>query len=182
MLFLAVTLGFFVENQREHMIEHQREKQFIQSLINDIKTDTARLNTLINNRIAKEHRMDSLTILLNSPSPGNFTNDIYFYAVTVARTNTIRFIPNDGTMLQLKNSGAFRLIRTRTVADSIAKYDVSTRFLLQQGDLEETLIEAYRSAAAKIFNTLIYEKMLDEDNNVSRPDERKPAITGLYTR
>ena len=26
MLFLAVTLGFFVENQREHYIEHKREK------------------------------------------------------------------------------------------------------------------------------------------------------------
>ena len=27
MLFLAVTLGFFVENQREHYIENQRAKQ-----------------------------------------------------------------------------------------------------------------------------------------------------------
>jgi hypothetical protein len=39
MLFLAVTLGFFVENQREHLVEHQREKQFVQSLFNDIKAD-----------------------------------------------------------------------------------------------------------------------------------------------
>jgi hypothetical protein len=176
MLFLAVTLGFFVENQREHMIEHQREKQFIQSLINDIKTDTARLNTLINNRIAREHRLDSLTTLLNSRDPGNYTNDIYFYAVTVARTNTIRFIPNDGTMQQLKNSGALRLIRTPAVADSIAKYDVSTRFLLQQGELEEIEIEDYRSAAAKIFNSLIYEKMMDADNNVSRLTGGNPPL------
>jgi hypothetical protein len=28
MLFLAVTLGFFVENQREHYIEHVRAKDF----------------------------------------------------------------------------------------------------------------------------------------------------------
>ena len=35
MLFLAVTLGFLVENQREQLVEHQREKQFIQSLFND---------------------------------------------------------------------------------------------------------------------------------------------------
>jgi hypothetical protein len=28
MLFLAVTLGFFVENQREHYIEDQRAKQY----------------------------------------------------------------------------------------------------------------------------------------------------------
>ena len=26
MLFLAVTLGFFVENKREHYIEHQRAR------------------------------------------------------------------------------------------------------------------------------------------------------------
>jgi hypothetical protein len=180
MLFLAVTLGFFVENQREHMLEHQREKQFIQSLVNDIKTDTARLNTLINNRIAKEHRMDSLTFLLNSPSAGNFTNDIYFYAVTVARTNTIRFIPNDGTMQQLKNSGALRLIRTRAVADSIAKYDVSTRFLLRQGELEETLIDNYREAASKIFNSLIYEQMLDSNNVPTRLPPGDPALLPNY--
>ncbi len=29
MLFLAVTLGFFVENYREHVIERQREKEFL---------------------------------------------------------------------------------------------------------------------------------------------------------
>ena len=33
MLFLAVTLGFFVENQREHLVEHRREKQYIRSMI-----------------------------------------------------------------------------------------------------------------------------------------------------
>ena len=41
MLFLAVTLGFFVENQREHYIEHKREKAYIRSLIRDLKQDTA---------------------------------------------------------------------------------------------------------------------------------------------
>ena len=48
MLFLAVTLGFFVENQREHLVEHQREQQFVQSLFNDIKADTANLDRIIN--------------------------------------------------------------------------------------------------------------------------------------
>jgi hypothetical protein len=28
MLFMAVTLGFFVENQREHYVEYIREKQY----------------------------------------------------------------------------------------------------------------------------------------------------------
>jgi hypothetical protein len=53
MLFLAVTLGFFVENQREHLVEHQREKQFVQSLFNDIKADTTNLDRIINARTKK---------------------------------------------------------------------------------------------------------------------------------
>ena len=39
MLFFAVTLGFFVENQREHFIEHKREKQFITTMVEDLKSD-----------------------------------------------------------------------------------------------------------------------------------------------
>ena len=36
MLFLAVFCGFLAENQREHMVEHQREKQYMESLLSDL--------------------------------------------------------------------------------------------------------------------------------------------------
>ncbi|MEP6700571.1 MAG: hypothetical protein ABJA85_04625 [Bacteroidota bacterium] len=39
MLFLAVFCGFLAEYQLEHVIAHQREKQYIQSLIADLKSD-----------------------------------------------------------------------------------------------------------------------------------------------
>ncbi len=168
MLFLAVFCGFLAEYQLEHKIEKNRESQFINSLLNDIKADTARLNNLIINRTARESRLDSLQLLLNSPSPENYTKEIYFFAVTAARTNTIRFIPNDGTMQQLKNSGGMRLIRKRNVADSIAKYDVTIRFLARQGELEETLINDYREHASNIFDARIFDRMLDSNNNVTR--------------
>jgi len=167
MLFLAVFCGFLAENFREHQVEHQREKQFIRSLINDIKADTERLGVIINLRITRERRLDSLTYLMNNDSSVLHTGIIYFYAVTPARSLTFRFVPNDGTMQQLKNSGALRLIRTRTVVDSIAKYDVSVRNLLRQGELEETLIQDFREASANIFNALVYDKMLDTDNNIT---------------
>src|SRR4026208_177873 len=77
MLFLAVTLGFLVENQREHYVEHQREKQFIQSLFNDIKADTANLVRIINARTAKGHAIDSLSYFVNSDSSEYFTKQIY---------------------------------------------------------------------------------------------------------
>ena len=166
MLFLAVTLGFFVENQREHYIEHQREKQFIRSLFNDIRSDTANIAKIISARTAKERMLDSLSFMMNSPRPADFTKQIYPYAVHAGRTLPYRFVPNDGTMQQLKNSGALRLIRNRAVVDSIAKYDISVRNILGQYSVEENQIEHYRTAAAKIFDALVFETMIDENATV----------------
>lgn len=181
MLFLAVTAGFFVENQREHYVEHQREKQFIHSLVNDIRLDTARIKTIITYRITRENRLDTLSYWLNDPNRNEHTNDIYFSAVTAARTLAFRFVPNDGTMQQLKNSGALRLIRKRMVVDSIAKYDVSVRNFVRQGELEETLVDSYRTASVKIFDAMQFDKMLDKDNNVTQKLLDNPPLLS-YTR
>src|SRR3954468_17117375 len=40
MLFLAVFLGFIAENQREHIVEHQREKKFSSRLLSDLRQDS----------------------------------------------------------------------------------------------------------------------------------------------
>ena len=47
MLFLAVFCGFLAENQREHMVENKREKEYMQSLMEDLRTDTANLNSVM---------------------------------------------------------------------------------------------------------------------------------------
>jgi len=169
MLFLAVTLGFFVENQREHYIEHQREKQFILSLYNDIKSDTANIARIINARTNKERSLDSFSYMMNSPDPRIFMKEIYNYAIYAGRTLPYRFVPNDGTMQQLKNSGALRLIRNRAVVDSISKYDISVRNMLGQYSVEENQIEHYRTAAAKIFDAPVMNAMLDENAGIVRP-------------
>ena len=71
MLFLAVTLGFFVENQREHYVEHQRERKYIRSLIADIKNDTTELNRNKSLRDTKSKQGDSLIQLLISAAIKN---------------------------------------------------------------------------------------------------------------
>jgi|KBSSwiS6_1023812.scaffolds.fasta_scaffold01107_2 hypothetical protein len=176
MLFLAVTLGFFVENQREHYVEHQREKQFIQSLFNDLKKDTANLTRIINARNKKEYDLDSLSFLMNSDSSKQFIKQIYFYAVTASRTLYYRFVPNDGTMQQLKNSGAFRLIRKRNVVDSITTYDINVRNILSQWSVEENLIDHYRDASTKIFDGRVFDKMIDENAGIIGLPEGTPHM------
>src|SRR6188768_4195031 len=71
MLFLAVFCGFLAENQREHMVEHQREKQYINSLTADLKEDTAFIRYVISFSITKFHGMDTLAQLLNKDTLSN---------------------------------------------------------------------------------------------------------------
>src|SRR6266513_63220 len=76
MLFLAVTLGFFVE--------HQREKQFMQSMLEDLKSDTAQFAS---NRISRDNRIkkiDSLIFLLGSADYKAHGNDVYYFACSIS--------------------------------------------------------------------------------------------------
>ncbi len=175
MLFLAVTLGFLVENQREHYVEHQREKQLVKSLINDITADTARLNDIIAFRNTRERMFDSLSILLDGGPPYDSTNMIYYYGIFIPRNITVRFIPNDGTLQQLKNAGGLRLIRSRLVADSITRYDVSIRGLVQLGDNELSVILDYRTIAHRFFNSRVMDRMMNA-SNIPTPPTDNPAL------
>jgi len=78
MLFLAITLGFFVENQREHMVEHQRELQYMRSMIEDLKSDTAELTDHIRLRRERDLMIDSLIYLLSQPDINANGNSIYY--------------------------------------------------------------------------------------------------------
>lgn len=156
MLFLAVTLGFFVENQREHYIEHKREKQYIRTLIEDLRSDTAQLATSINGRLEKEQMIDSLVFFLNSPDASRHGSNIYYWAYSVLRPS--RFFPNDRTIQQLKNAGNMRLIRKMPVSDSIMAYDQQVKRLMEIISEENDIRIQFREFTKKIFdgNVLFY--------------------------
>lgn len=178
MLFLAVFCGFLAENQREHYIEHQREKQYIRSLYNDIKADTMRLGNLIENRTSRESWLDSLTSLLNSDTAEQVTKDIYFWAVSIPRVQINQFTPHEGTMQQLKNAGGLRLIRKHGVADSIMNYDAAIRSLLRFDQQEQEIINIYRETGPKIFDGIELSKLSDQDNNPIRIQDNPRLMSG----
>jgi len=49
MLFLAVFGGFLAENQRNHYVEHQREQQYMHSIIKDLEHDETNTDPLLIN-------------------------------------------------------------------------------------------------------------------------------------
>ena len=179
MLFLAVFCGFLAENQREHYVENLREKQFISSLVNDIKVDTARLNQLIENRNTRESKLDSLTFLINSDNADQYTRDIYFLATTIPRITLFQFTANDGTMQQLKNAGGLRLIRSHSVTDNIINYDNAIRSLNGLNDQEQSIINIQREIAPKILIGLELGDFTDSDNLPVRVN-RSPALMPGY--
>ena len=64
MLFLAVTLGFFVENQREHYIEHQRAKVYAASMKANLQVDTAELGQIVYRGTYAAGYLDTFLLLL----------------------------------------------------------------------------------------------------------------------
>ena len=121
MLFLAVFCGFLAENQREHMVEHQREKQFMLSLTEDLKTDILQLEKYKKWRKETNADFDSLIILLSTENPESNAYDIY----KIANRSFLRTgLPDisERTIQQLKNSGGLRLIRKEEVSGQINKH------------------------------------------------------------
>jgi hypothetical protein len=161
MLFLAVFCGFLAEYQLEHMIERDREKKFIQTFIEDLKTDTASIRQILIFRNRKMERMDSLIFLLKTQQIKGHENEIYFFGRTLIRSN--RFQSNDRTITQLKNSGALRLIRNEQAADSMITYQklVELIYLSQEDDRIER--RAADPILSRMFSPFVLNDMITID-------------------
>jgi len=172
MLFLAVFCGFLAEYQLEHIIENQREKKYIGSFIEDLKSDTAFITLYIKSKVEKRKDHDSLIWYLNSPDLNRYGQRIYFYARQLTRT--FNFFPADGTIKQLKNSGGLRLIKNQQASDSIMAYDQAIERILLTQTRQENEISEIRPMMGRLMDANILETMVDSD--VIRPPSGNPAL------
>jgi len=150
MIFLAVTMGFFAESIREYSGDRSKEKEFMISMVQDLKADTAEVGKTVKNYTRISAMIDTMLITLKSGKPNPAIIDRLvsnrFWAYT-------GFSYNNNTIQQLKSSGNFRLVLKKNVADSILRYDnLETAFPLNQyTDLKNTLM-TYKYAEAKIIH------------------------------
>ena len=163
MLFLAVTLGFFAENIREYFGEKKQEREYIQSMVNDLKTDTADIAAYIkiNNESVLAY-CDSLIEQLDKEKWNDTTiAAIYIYTEFQGRVSTYFF--SEQTLTQLKSAGGAKLIKNRAALDSIMNYDA---FI----SLAENQAKAYEDLTMKLIDThgkIFYAKKI---NNVPKRD------------
>ena len=168
MLFLAVFCGFLAEYQLEHKIEKNKEKQFMVSMIEDLKADTSAISILNKQRYGRIQMYDSLSSFIIEKKYSENGATFYYWGRNISRRAF--FFSADGTMQQLKNSGGLRLISDQTISDKIIGYDVLYRNIMLQQDLEEVQLNEYRGIAARIFDAAVFSKMTRGLTN-ERPGE-----------
>ena len=66
MIFLAVTMGFIAENIREHISDHAKEKEFMHSMILDLKRDTTNISITLSDFSVISKMEDTILISLKS--------------------------------------------------------------------------------------------------------------------
>ena len=175
MLFLAVFCGFLAENQREHMVEHNREKKYISSLIQDLKADMANLQIYMDLKMIKKSKMDSLLMLLTSVGYQQSDSQAYFFFRYVLSAGA--FVSTDGTIQQLKNAGSLRLIGKQNVADKILEYDRAVKSMQNQDETDKLIRNSLREMGGEIYNADVLSKTFDTAFNYVRPTNNPQLLT-----
>ncbi len=119
MLFLAVTAGFLVENQREHYIENKRAAEFSRHLLSDLRLDSLFFENRNRDLQSKQKGHDSLLYLLTKKA--NATDkDILetLFLITFAYDLPV----TTTTYNQMKASGSLRYIKNEELTACLQTY------------------------------------------------------------
>jgi hypothetical protein len=169
MLFLAVFLGFLAEYQLEHVVENNREEQYIKSFIEDLKADTTKINRILELSTEQQNNFDSLMGTLKAPgfseSPDKAENYIgHIFGLYL-------FNHTDRTLQQLKNSGGLRLIRNQQASDSIMQYDAMVKKVSEQAMDLYNANQASTRLALQIFDANSPTNLSINRSLVPRPEK-----------
>ena len=176
MLFLAVFCGFLAEYKLEHMIEKQRERQFMKSLLADLKDDISRIDQYIEREQQNIILLDSLCIYIDSPELARKYGDAIYYAARLG-PRTAPFVNNSRTFDQLTHSGGFRLIHKPETSNRIMDYYSQLPWirLLEGNFLRE--FDSYKLAAAKVIDPGIYRRQENTDGTIKRSNDNPSLLS-----
>lgn len=156
MIFLAVTLGFIAENLREHIKDNKEIHENIQSVLADLESDVTHFNAMLDMDIYGYSASDSLISLLHQDISN--TQKIYFYA-RVATANVGYFYTNSKTFDQMKAAGILKLVRPRSLLDSLGFYYVTFQLLSQQDETLKMQNNNVHNGNHLLFDNAVFSQM-----------------------
>lgn len=166
MIFLAVTMGFIAENVREGIGDREKERHYVEGLVNNLKDDTATFASTIAENMEKADSLQTLILLSRKSLTDTAVRKALYHYISWASHYSL-FKSNDATMMQLKNSDGFRYIRRDHVADSIANYDNEVKIIYSS---EELYIKAAQEAVDAADEVIDFTVGLD--GTFMKPGER----------
>jgi hypothetical protein len=205
MLFLAVFCGFLAEYQLEHKIERDRAKELAASFYDELKSDSAALETV---KIFRERKHGALKYLQDYFQDSSLTNCSNRFTLQMMygffTFSPSFFEPGDAILEQLKNSGSLRYFKSRELQEltgdlSVAIVNLRKRnafeevyyreniwpFLLKHADMKWYDAIASRSAAFIVTYLKEYEKTggdvifhFDQPENFDR--KATTNLAGIY--
>ena len=185
MLFLAVFCGFLAEYQLEHKIERDREKVYMQNMLDDLKADTAIYSDYMARNAVVRDLVDTLTFLIKKPDRKKYISKLVYSArIFTAKWKQISMVKR--TYEDMKSSGHLRLIRNREAAGNISSYYNSISELDTYNNVGMIWANNYAQAMAKLFDGEALLKIIKEKKEVALTgdaliSEDKFAINELLT-
>jgi hypothetical protein len=180
MLFLAIFCGFIAENWREHMVEKERGRQYIQSFYADLKKDTSVMSAIIEIESEKIRFLSHLEQDYDSIQRGPNGTKLLFDIIRHSLGNNQLHIA-DRTLRQLSNAGGFRLLK-KADADSIAGYE---EFAKDIEDNQSTIYQQSQDNLRKTLNELVefkaYSGMYRDVINHPFPDQADGGLPVLFS-
>jgi len=169
MLFLAVFCGFLAEYQLEHKIEKDRAHEFAESLIADLKKDTAQLISHLKLIDFVAPRIDTFRTLAQTKNIRSIPGGTWYYYARFA-SYYFSFNSNNATIEQLKSSGSLRYFKNNEVINAIAQYDMICRSIKELYNYEQPIINNTIELRNKIFNAVNFNSVMDFNTSREKID------------
>jgi hypothetical protein len=114
------------------LTDKEREKQYIESFVNDLKADTASIHRAIRSNLRREKLLDSILMTSNTDLtvPANAKQLVKLFMLATYRPS---HTPASISISQLKNTGSFRLLK-KGVVDSLLVYDKANEGIIRHND------------------------------------------------
>lgn len=137
MIFLAVMLGFFAENLREHISDNNREREFAKALYTELRDDSASAAQKLQSRNANTRELAYLHDYFQDSSLTVLPRHFYVsFTIGLYLINRYSFEPKDGILSQLRNSGSLRYFKSMELQKLLGDLSVDINNIRYRNDQE----------------------------------------------
>jgi hypothetical protein len=170
MLFLAVSLGFLVDNYRDEQNSKSIATEMALDVIEDIKSDTAAIQDMLLHCEHKQHRLDTLFNLINDDI--THFDDTVIYRLSAYVNKRPWFERHGSTIYLLLNAGYLSSF-SKDASVCITTYDLECQKLFALLEIEKsTLNNKVVPFLQQVFHTENFVSIIHSNTFVCKPELR----------